>query len=211
MNLQKLIYPYQDIFFHKLLESSVVGCHTVLDVGCGSSSPLGNIKKTFRSEGIDLFGKSIASSKQLKIHDAYRIGDIRNINKWYKRKSYDAVIALDVVEHLGKKEALQLIKKMEIIARKRVVIMTPNGFHRQHTYDNNPYQVHKSGWSVKDFNSLGYLVRGLRGWKSLRGECATIIKKPWIFWGIIAFISEPFLSYIPSFSYDIFAVKTISS
>lgn len=210
MNLHKFIYPYQDIFFHKLLQSEITGCRTVLDVGCGASSPLRSIKKTFKSVGVDLFKESIGKSMRLKIHDAYRIGDIRKISIWYKKQSFDAVIALDVVEHLKKIEALKLIKDMERVARKRVIIMTPNGFSDQHEYDDNPYQVHKSGWSVKDFENLGYRVRGLRGWQSLRGECATIKRKPWLFWGIIAFISEPFLYYLPSFSYHLFAVKNIS-
>ncbi len=207
MNFQSLVAAYKDLFFYKKIENSLTGCQSVLDVGCGAHSPLGKIRKTFRSEGIDVFKQSVAESKREHNHDSYKIGDIRNIGKLYRKKSFDAVIAIDVIEHLQKKEAIRLIKSMEKIARKKVILLTPNGFYHQEAYDNNPYQVHKSGWSLKDLRSLGYHVHGVRGLKYLRGEYASIKYKPWIVWGAVAFISEPLLSYVPRLSYDLFAFK----
>ena len=209
MNFQSLVAAYKDLYFFKKLERSLVGCQSVLDVGCGAHSPLGRIKKTFRSEGLDVFKQSVAESKREQNHDTYKIGDIRNINKFYLPKSFDAVIAIDVIEHLHKHEAIQLIKNMEKIATKRVIVLTPNGFYHQEAYDNNPYQIHKSGWSLKDFKDLHYHVQGVRGLKYLRGEYASIKYKPWVVWGAIAFVSEPLLSYIPALSYDLFAYKNV--
>lgn len=129
------------------------------------------------------------------------------IDTLYKKKSFDAVIATDVIEHFTKKETVQLLKKMETIARKKVVILTPNGFLHQGHYDNNPYQDHKSGWYAKDLQKLGYKVYGLRSFKFLRGEFATIRYKPWFFWGVVAFFTEPLLFYFPSISFHLFAIK----
>lgn len=211
MNLRKLIFPYQDAFFHKLLASNLNGCESVLDAGCGANSPLKYIKKTFYSEGVDIFRKSVAASRRARIHDSYRVGDIRNIDRWYKQKSFDAVICLDVIEHLSELDALALMKKMESIARKKVIILTPNGYYHQNPYDGNPHQVHASGWSLPKLKKLGYSVRGLRGLKFIRGECATIRYKPWVFWGFLSFISEPLCYCIPDLSYDLFAIKCLNN
>lgn len=207
MDLRRLVVNVKDIFFYKMLEVGLSDCSSVLDVGCGSNSPIRAVKKTFYSEGIDIHKPSIMESEKKKIHDKYIVGNIQDIDKYYKKKSFDAVISMDVIEHFEKNDALKLLKKMEKIARKKVIILTPNGFLNQGHYENNPYQDHKSGWLVKDLRYLGYKVYGLRSFKFLRGAFASIRFKPWLFWGFLAFITEPILYYFPEFSFHIFAVK----
>lgn len=211
MNIRKLVVNFRDIFFYKVLELNLSDCKSVLDVGCGSNSPLKAVRKTFYSEGIDIYRPSIMESKRNKIHDKYTIGNIQDINKLYQKKSFDAVIAMDVVEHFEKSDALKLLKKMERVARKKIIILTPNGFLGQGHYEDNPHQDHKSGWLAKDLRSLGYKAYGLRSFKFLRGEFASIRFKPWLFWGFIAFITEPILYYFPEFSFHIFAIKILTS
>lgn len=211
MNLRILFMNFGDIFFHKLLEVKLAGCNSVLDIGCGFNSPIRSVKKAFYSEGIDIHKPSVIQSKKSKIHSKYIIGNIRNLTKYYKYKSFDGVIAIDVIEHFEKKDALALLKTMEKIARKKIIILTPNGFVGQGHHDDNPYQVHKSGWCKKDLISLGYKVYGLRGLKYIRKELATLKYKPWIIWGFIAFITEPLLYYFPNISFDLFAVKRIGN
>lgn len=207
--INDFIYKIKDIWYHLMLRLSLRGCSSVLDVGCGASSPLVYAKANKITEGIDGFHASIAQSKKNKIHDSYRTGDIRRLGNLYAPKSYDAVIALDVVEHLTRKEGFQLISDMEAIARKKIVVMTPNGFYRQEDIDGNKLQVHQSGWSVKDFERLRFKVFGIRGLKWLRHEHATLRFKPWIFWGLISFVSEPLLTLFPQWSYQIFAIHDI--
>lgn len=211
MDLRRLVVNVKDIFFYKALELNLSDCKSVLDVGCGDNSPLRRVKKTFYSEGIDIYRPSIIKSKGNKIHDAYVIGNIENMDKYYRNKSFDVVIAMDVIEHFIKADALMLLKKMEKIARKKVIILTPNGFLEQGHYEDNPHQDHKSGWLAKDLRQLGYGVHGLRSFKFLRGAFATIRFRPWLFWGFLAFITEPILYYFPEFSFHIFAIKKLSN
>lgn len=208
--MKRFVRKYQDIFYFKAIERLLSDCESVLDVGCGADSPLGKVKKTFYSEGVDLFKDSIEKSKKKRIHDEYKLADIRKIDKIYKNKSFDAVIALDVIEHLKKEDSILLIKKMEKIARKKVILLTPNGFYHQDAYGGNPYQIHESEWKTKDLRGLGYKTYGLRGLKYLRGEYATIKYKPWIFWGFVAFFSEVPLYFFPTFSYHILGVKILN-
>jgi SAM-dependent methyltransferase len=208
--MRDFFLKYQNIFFYFVLEKGLVGCKSVLDVGCGHNSAVGAIRKTFKSEGIDIFKKTVELSKRKKNHDKYKVGDITKLDQFYKPNSFDACVSIDVIEHFDHKDALKLIKKMEQVAKKKVIILTPNGFYEQHDFDGNPHQEHKSGWKKKQLEELGYKVYGLRGLKYLRNDHAGIKFKPWIFWGFIAFISEILFYPFPSLSFDIYAVKDIN-
>ncbi len=174
------------LFFYHILEKELSSCKTVLDVGCGHNSPLGKIKKSFISEGIDIHKECIVKSQKRGIHDSYKIADIRNLAKLYRHESFDAIIALDVIEHLRKNEGKRLMKDMERIAKK-VILLTPNGFLEQNTLENNQYQIHQSGWSKEELEKLGYKVYGLRGLKCLRSQDANIKGKTLSILGIIVF------------------------
>lgn len=201
---------FENLFFFTVLQKEIGNSKSVLDVGCGNDSPVGRINRTFTSEGIDIYPQCIKVSKKRKLHTSYRLGDVKKLGKYYKAKSFDTTVSIDVIEHLTKKESLSLIKNMEKIARKKVILMTPRGYIDQGAYDNNPYQVHHSGWEVKDLEDLGYKVYGLRGLKFLRNDEASIRFAPWIFWGAVSFVSEVLFFYFPALSFQLFAVKNIN-
>ena len=196
-------------FFLRTIKINIVDCKSVLDVGCGSDSPLGKIKLSLYKEGVDIFEPAILESKKKGLHNKYKIIDILDIDKVYPEKSFDAVVAFEVIEHLEKQKAIELIKKMESIAKKRVLISTPNGFLPQEILKNNPYEVHKSGWYESELKSMGYKCYGIRGLKFIRGKGSKIKYKPWIFWGIVATISELLVFFYPKTSFGIFAVKDL--
>jgi 2-polyprenyl-3-methyl-5-hydroxy-6-metoxy-1,4-benzoquinol methylase len=182
---------------------------TVLDLACGSCSPIIRTKRQFRSIGVDIYEPSIKESRKRKIHDQYIIGDILDLDKLFPEEKFDAIVALDVLEHLPKQKAKIWLKILEKHVRSKIIITTPNGFIEQHPSDENKYQKHLSGWSVSELQSHGYTVFGMRGLKSIRGEWSTIYLKPWIFWACISTLSQFFLYYIPEQSMQLFAVKII--
>lgn len=208
----KKIPIFKNIFeyyhFHSQLEKSLEGCKTVLDLGCGADSPFSAISKKFQSVGVDAFEPSIKKAKGLGIHNEYCLMDVMDIDKKFEPNSFDCVLLTDLIEHLEKKEGLELMKKMEKIASKKIVIFTPNGFLPQGEYDDNPFQVHKSGWSAKEMKSYGYKVIGFGGLKGLRTELAQIKFKPYFFWKIITELSEFFVRDIPKISFSILCIKT---
>src|SRR5262245_42665657 len=90
---------------------------TILDVGWGQGLPMEMIKmrmKPERTVGVDLFKPYIKESKKRKIHDEYVISDVRNLK--FPPKSFDVVMALQVLEHLKEKDAWKVLKDMERIA-----------------------------------------------------------------------------------------------
>ncbi|HEU4719048.1 MAG TPA: SAM-dependent methyltransferase, partial [Bacteroidia bacterium] len=118
-------------------------------------------------------------------------------------------VASDLIEHLEKEDGYRLIEMMEKLAAKKVVIFTPNGFLEQREYDGNKYQVHLSGWDVEEMEKLGYKVKGINGWKPLRGEFAVIRWWPKVFWGRISLLTQKRMETRPKKAFAILCTKEI--
>ena len=152
----------------RLLQAELGDMGSILDVGCGSESPLQFVKTGARKTGFDAFEPSVAKSRAKNIHDEYVIRPLEEMS--FAPRSFDAVIALDFIEHFDKPASVALVERLETIARRKVILFTPNGFLPQASYDNNPWQEHRCGWSTEEFFERGYRVRGALGWKALRGQ-----------------------------------------
>lgn len=166
------------------LNKHLKDCKTVLDIGCGELSPLSYLKID-QMTGVEKHVPSLKNAKKNQTHHVYISEDITNISRKFKKNQFDACVALDVIEHLPKKEGYRLIKDMEKIARKKIVLFTPNGFLNQPS-NNNQYQEHLSGWTAQEMKDLGFQVTGVYGLKSLRGAKHELKYKPKIFWGLVS-------------------------
>lgn len=206
--LAKLKGFYKKLFpqFYDYLKKELRGCESVLDLGCGRSSPLRYCSVSY-SVGVELFEPYLEESKKMKIHNEYILADIIKVK--FKPKSFDCILALDVLEHLTKKEGLSLIKKMENIARKKIIIFTPNGFLRQDEYDGDKLQIHKSGWTVDELKKLGYKVKGINGWKPLRKEKAEFKFRPKIMNLPLSDLTQKITYHYPKLAFQLLAVKKL--
>ncbi len=182
------------------------GYESVLDLGCGCNSPIQHCNVPF-SVGVDLFEPYLEESKKKAIHSEYIKADMREVE--FESKSFDAVLCSEVLEHLIKEDGYELIEKMAKWARNKVIITTPNGYLWQDGFADNPLQEHKSSWRVEDFQQLGFKVKGLGGWKKLRGYKGFIKYRPASFWGFISGLSQKITSRYPKFSFRLYAVKEI--
>jgi SAM-dependent methyltransferase len=204
-NLKKITY----YGFIDELERALTGCESVLDIACGSSSPIKHLPKNFHAVGCDMFPEAIEKSRKVGIHDQYFQMNVLDLDKNFSPKSYDCVLALDLIEHLEKEEGLRLIAMMERVARKRVIIFTPNGFLPQREFGGNVWQVHKSGWSVKEMEERGFRVIGILGWKRLRGEKGSLRFSPKTFWSLISTATQCLVKYRPERAFQILCVKDL--
>lgn len=132
----------------------------------------------------------------------------------FQKKFFDIVTCFHVIEHLEKKEGLKLIKQIEKIARKQIIVATPVGFQELHVYDNNPYQTHKSGWLPNDFKNKRFTVRGCTGLRCLRGERASslfnnIVLKVINF--LVTYITQLVTYYKPSLAWGMICTKNIKN
>jgi SAM-dependent methyltransferase len=188
----------------------VVGssCESLLDVGCGFDSPVQHLScRPRRVVGIDGFPPVIEQSRAKKIHDENLLMSLLQIEKVFGPESFDCVIASDVIEHFKEEEAIGLISQMENVARRKLIIYTPNGFLPQGGEFGNPFQRHLSGWTVSQMESMGYAVLGLQGFRCLRGEMACIRWRPTIFWLMVSLLSQRVTRNRPAWAFRILCVK----
>ncbi len=137
---------------------------SVLDAACGLSLKSKYIPAQIRV-GVDIHEEYF---KHIEAEVPYVVlkYDIRKLNEIFIPKSFDIVIALDVVEHLEKEESLELLRQCEKIARKAVIIETPKGYIPQNMdiqgHGGDEWQTHRCGWEPEEFEALGYqtVVRG---------------------------------------------------
>ena len=195
-----------------IIRKNLKNTNTLLDAGCGNGRFMTEINwdKKFKTTGVDLFTPYIKQAKVTKLYDRIIQKDIRKMS--FKTASFDAVLSSQVVEHFTKKDALQVIKQMEKIAKHTIVIGTPNGHFHQEAYDHNDLQEHLSAWSDQDFRKLGYTVYG-QGLKLVYGESGLLHTflgtfsptRALIF--TFSYLLSPFVYYFPQYSTYLVAVK----
>ena len=149
------------------LERQLDGCRTVLDIGCGGGSPLQHIAIE-HLVGVDAHAPSLEAAKRAGTHREYHLSDVRLVAEYFQDRRFDACVALDLIEHLVKADGIKLIREMEKLAKKRIIIFTPNGFLPQQSPEGE-LQEHLSGWVPADVEQLGFQVFGMLGPKLLRG------------------------------------------
>ena len=181
------------------------------------SSPL-KYCNVYSSVGVDVFQPCVKASKDKRIHNEYILSDIRHLN--FKPASFDAVILIEVVEHLPKKEGESLLEKAETWARKKVIISSPNGYFPSLDVNDNPFQRHRSGWEVEKMRGRRYKAYGMAGLKFLRKESAsekrddnaiflTIKFRPKLLWLIVSELTQVIVYYFPKVSFEVFYVKQL--
>ena len=189
------------------LRHELMGMEQVLELGCGGHSPLTQFESDFALDGVDLFEPALETARQTRRYRALYRQDVTALD--FADKCYDAVCGLDLIEHLPRDKGEQLLEQMLRIARRKVILFTPNGFLQQKSYEDNLWQVHRSGWTTADFRRRGFRVSGMNGLKFLRGELAEIRWKPVSFWRRISDLSERLVKPLPGFAFQILAVKEI--
>ena len=201
------------------LRKSLRDCESVLDLGCGPSSPLQYCENIKYSVGVEIFRPYLGESKKRKIHNEYIEKKIEEIE--FPEKSFDAVIMIEVLEHLSQDAGYSMLKKAEKWARKKIIVSTPNGFLPQGERDENLFQRHLSGWRLGAMGNMGYVCWGLACFRWLHKE--NLLKKgaadysfldsirlrPKLFWFLVATLSQ-FLTYrFPRYAFELFCVKRL--
>lgn len=141
----------------------------MLDVGCGKGKWgfLARLNAHFLVKeppkeivGVDVFPPYLRFCKGLsKIYDALVLCDARFLP--FKRKVFDIVLVAELLEHLDKNSGKKVLAESERVARKRVIITTPQYPLPQTTLDQNIHQEHVSRYTAKELKNSGFTVYGL--------------------------------------------------
>ena len=209
--------PLFERMFHTLsycLRTELKDCQTVLDLGCGWSSPLQFCKNIDFSVGVEAYKPYLDKSMRSGIHSKYMNKSIESVS--FPERSFDAVILIEVLEHLPNKVGKRILANAERWAKKKVIVTSPNGFIEQKSYDRNPLQRHLSGWNALTMKELGFQSKGLQGLKILRqpdshhGKLTDTIRfRPRLFWFAVSALSQLLTYYTPSLAFDLFSVKKL--
>jgi SAM-dependent methyltransferase len=203
-------YVVPDLYW--LLRAYTRDCDTVLDVGCGgATSPFGVIGKRpgQRRTGADHFAPALDRSRQAGVHDDYVLADVFDEQALPDR--FDCVVALDLIEHFEKPRSAQLLERLESLARRRVIVLTPNGFLPQEPFDGNESQRHLCGWSANELRARGYTVFGASGAKFIKGPYALPRWKPPLLWSVASLVTQYAAVAVPELAFHLFAVKRLDA
>ena len=203
--LVKLIY---DVWSYPhiphLITPELKNAKTILDLGCGRRNIFSGIDRNrdgFLSVGVDMDKGRLLEARQADFHDNFIMANVMTLE--FTPKSFDVVLAIDLIEHLTKEEGFRLIEKMESIAKGKVIIVTPNGFEQ--IRGDTLRQVHKCGWEFSELKERGYTIKGLWGLKILRPMRRYTVL--WPLWGIISGLTQKLTYFFPGIAGAIFAVK----
>lgn len=195
--------------YKRWLKRDLADCETILELGCGSNSPILQIGYGQRTTAVDIFEPYIKKHNQ---NNDYKICYQANIlDMPFPEKQFDAVVMFDVLEHLDttKVKEIALFTKMERAAIKKVIMFTPNGFVENDEVDGDPYQRHVSAWEPETYLSRGYSVRGATGWRKILGKASLPKYHPYSIFSIIAMISQPLIFNSPKTAWHSYAVKEL--
>ncbi len=194
---------------HKELE----GMESVLELGCGVHSYLSKFGNGQKGRpyavGVDIYKPSADLAKAAGVYDEVFIMDAMNIADTFSDKSFDCIMAMDFIEHLNKEDGLKLLAVITKIAKKKIILYTPNGFLEQGPEYGNPWQQHLSGWSAQEMSAMGYQVTGWGGLKSIRPRFL-ITRQPIWFWKLLQGITQLYTRSNAAVSFQILCVKDLS-
>ena len=132
--MKKLIDKiYHSRFFSSIFHTTVYclkkelrDCESVLDLGCGPSSPLQYCKNVKYSVGVETFKPYLEESKKRKIHTEYiekKVEEVDFPRKKFRCGHYDRSSRTS-----SRKAGYAMLEKAEKWARKKVIVSTPNGY-----------------------------------------------------------------------------------
>lgn len=104
--------------------------------------------------------------------------------------SVDVISIIDGIEHMDKQAGLELIEHMKRVAAKQILLFTPQGPHDDGYLRNEPHnawgiegadehQTHKSGWTAKELEDLGFELLEQKPDTSQHGEPYVALMARW--------------------------------
>jgi len=133
---------------------------SVLDIGCGVSFKAQYIPAEIHI-AFDIY-RPYFGGIDTNINYTPVVGNAKDVKDIFMPKSFDMVIATDIIEHMHKADGLQLLKDIEWLAKKVVYIEVPETYIPQNldiwNKGGHTWQTHRSSgeWSIEELQSFGY-------------------------------------------------------
>jgi 2-polyprenyl-3-methyl-5-hydroxy-6-metoxy-1,4-benzoquinol methylase len=107
-------------------------------------------KRTRRIDAIEVFGPYVTPLQRL-IYDEIHVADAVEILP--QLATYDLVLLIDVLEHLGKPDGIRLIKAA-LLKGTFVIVSTPKNPAPQGAHFGNVHEKHTSAWTKRELTAV---------------------------------------------------------
>src|SRR5262249_48389340 len=137
---------------------------SVLDVGCGFGKygvllreylDVWHERLAAKDWQLELVGIEAYEGYRNPVHDSVyskvHCGEAQRVLP--KLGEFDVTLIADVIEHLQKDDAREMVKECLQRHSPVVIVSTPISFYPQGAILGNPYEVHRNHWSLEDFPS----------------------------------------------------------
>jgi len=204
------VWCFKEYDYRNWLKRDLADCESILELGCGSNSPILQIGYGLKTNAIDIWQPYVDMHERQNNYLEIIQGDI--LNMAFTQQDWDAVVICDVLEHLPKDKVScsKLFERIENAAKKKVILFTPNGFIENDEADGDPFQAHLSAWEPEDYTSRGYKVVGATGFRWLFGKASQLKYHPYSVCEIIGMLSKPVVLNKPAWARHSYAVKEVS-
>jgi hypothetical protein len=101
--------------------------------------------------GIEIH-RQYSDSPAWAAYDAVHIGDARTMLAGLGR--FDTILMVDVFEHFEREEGMEFLKRL-VAQCDNLIIAVPAGFFPTIEVWDNPHEIHRTGWTLEDFRSVG--------------------------------------------------------
>lgn len=134
---------------------------SLLSLCCGDGREFKGLKTT-EVTAVDIFPDYLVRVSELYPHVKVVESDATDYIKKAPTNSVDIISLIDAIEHLTKKNGLTVLKESKRVARKQVLVFTPEGFIKNEPHDawgiygGDKYQKHISGWEIPELEALDY-------------------------------------------------------
>lgn len=144
---------------------------SILDLGCGILYPFAPEGETHggrrigpRHFCVDAFPQYL---HEIKGSGPVMVACLPQVLNLFIHESWDVVLLLDVVEHMKKADARTTIARAQRVARRLLIVFTPDGFRVGGELDQwgfvpNHYQMHRCGFSQEELEGFGFKVSSPR-------------------------------------------------
>ncbi|MCD6493909.1 MAG: class I SAM-dependent methyltransferase [Archaeoglobaceae archaeon] len=137
-----------------LIREKIIKPESLIDLGVGFGTGAKQLWSFFKNVpvkvGLDISKESLLKHRKDFPNGVFIVAEGYWINQLFLDKSFDLVMAIHFLEHFPKGVGLKLIKKMENLAKKQVLIVVPFPYTES--------EGHLSNWFKEDFETLGYEV-----------------------------------------------------
>ena len=143
---------------------------SIVDLGCGDLWFTANLPGVTRHIGVDIWPEQLRLAEERRPVIGWEPICIDALTFIKSRPDHyvDAVLAIDIIEHLPEDKGLELLDAMEWVAKKLVICWAPLGMLERGPYNpdltENPHQVHLWGPTPDIFIERGWQVDTYPDW-----------------------------------------------